>query len=62
MVDETRERRFVLVTRAEKEKFIRESWKAFEDPNDSVSLPDLSKLSDKKIDAMVAWYEYLWQK
>jgi hypothetical protein len=58
----TRERRFVLVTRAEKEKFIRESWKAFEDQNDSVSLPDLSNLSDKQIDAMVAWYEYLWQK
>jgi hypothetical protein len=50
------------VTRAEKEKFIRESWEAFENPNDSVQLPNLSKLTDEQIDAMVEWYEYLWEK
>ncbi|MDM5186192.1 hypothetical protein QUF99_01780 [Bacillus sp. DX4.1] len=50
------------MTRDKKEKFIKESWKEFESVEDSVSLPNLANLSEKEIDTMVEWYDYLWEK
>ncbi|MED4749930.1 hypothetical protein [Brevibacillus choshinensis] len=50
------------MTRDEKEQFIRESWEAFKTDEDRVVLPQLSTLSEKRIDAMVDYYSYLWDK
>ena len=50
------------LTREQKEKFIRESWKEFNDPNDGISIPALKKFTEREIDAMVKWYDYLWEK
>jgi len=50
------------LNREEKENFIRDNWEIFENPEDTVSLPDLRKMDEKQLDTMIIWYEYLLNK